>query len=206
MRRIATLAIVGVVVLLVAAQIALPRLAASRVGDRLTRGGGSADVHVSAFPAVRLLFTEGDSVRVRARGIELPLVAPRGKALDQLDGFDDVDVRVTDATAGPFRLSAVSLERRGGDSPYHASVTGTVTGRDLATFAGGVVGGPLGGFFGGLTGGATPFGNAPVPLNLDAVLASDGGRVHAVSVQGTVAGIPAGPLVEALALALAGRF
>jgi hypothetical protein len=206
MRRIATLAIVGVLVLLVAAQIAVPKLVASNVEDRLTRGGGSADVSLSALPSVRLLFGEGDSARVRARGIDLPLIAPGAKVFEQLDGFDDVGVQVTDSRAGPFKLSSVSLERKGSDTPYRSSVHGTITGRDLGTFAAGQFGGALGGFLGGLMGGALPFGDEPVPVDLDAVLRSDGGRPRAITVSGSVAGVPAGPLVEALAEALAGRF
>jgi hypothetical protein len=206
MRRVATLAVLGVVVLLAIAQLALPGCASRSAEDRLTKDGGTADVHLSAVPAVRLLFEEGDSARVRARGIELPLIAPNRKVLGDLDGFDDVDVQVSDASAGPFRLSSVALERRGGDRPYTTVVHGTITARDLGTFAGGQLGGALGGFLGGLMGGALPTGDEPVPVDLDAVVRSDGGRPRAVTVHGSVAGVPAGPLVEALAQALAGRF
>jgi hypothetical protein len=99
----------------------------------------------------------------------------------------------------------VSLERDGGDAPYRVAVHGTVTARELATFGAGQIGGGLGGFLGGLMGGALPFGDDPVPIDLDAVVRSEDGRPRAVTVHGTVAGVPAGPLVEALALALAGR-
>ena len=206
MWRIATLAAAGVLVLLIVAQIALPPYLNGRAEDELTKGGGSANVHLSAFPAPRLLFSEGDSARVRARGIELPLVSPDRRVLEQLDGFDDVDVEVADARAGPFRLTSVSLERRGGDAPYRTAIHGSITARDLASFGGGQFGGGLGSFLGGLMGGALPFGDEPVPIVLEAVLRSEGGTPHAVTVHGTVAGVPAGALVEALTLALAGRF
>jgi hypothetical protein len=206
MRRIATLAIVGLVVLGLIAQIVLPGLVSGKVENRLTNRGGTADVQLHAFPSLRLLFGEGDSARVRARGVQLALVSPDAKVFDQLDGFDDVDVQVTDARAGPFKLSLVSLERRGSDRPYRTTVHGTITARDLGTFSASQFGGALGGFLGGLMGGALPFGDEPVPLDLAAVVRSDGGRPHAVTVSGSVAGVPAGPLVEALAQALAGRF
>jgi hypothetical protein len=206
MRRIATLATVVVLVLVAAVQIALPPLAERRAQHRLTASGGSADVDLDALPAVRLLFDEGDRARVRARGIELPLAAPGGRVLSQLDGFDDVDVAVTDARAGPFRLSSVTLERSGGDSPYRTTIKGSVTARDLASFGAGQLGGGFGAFLGGLMGGALPFGDQPVAIDLDAVLRSDGGEPHAVTVHGTVAGVPAGALAEVLAAALAGRF
>jgi hypothetical protein len=205
MRRIATLAIALVVVLLVAAQLAIPPIADRTAEHRLTRDGGSADVHLSAFPALRLLFKEGHSARVRARGISLPLIPSDPKVFEDLDGFDEVDIQVADATMGPFHLSTLTLQRKG-DTPYRATVRGTVTGRDLATFAGAQIGGPLGGFLGGLGGSAMPFGDAAVPLDLDAVLASVDGRPQAVTVHGAVAGVAAGPLIEAFAQGLAGRF
>src|SRR4051812_43094404 len=206
MRRLATLAAVGLLVLLVVAQFALPAFVDGRAEDRLTEGGGSADVRLSALPAARLLFKEGDSARVRAREIELPLIDPDRRVLADLDGFDDVDVQVTDSRAGPLELTSVSLRRDGGDAPYRTEVHGSITASALATFGAGQVGGALGGFLGGLMGGALPFGDRPIPIDLDAVVRSDGGTPRAVTVHGTVAGVPAGPLVEALALALAGRF
>jgi hypothetical protein len=205
MRRVATLAVALVVVLLIASQFAIPPIADRAAEHRLTRDGGSADVHLSAFPAIRLLFTEGHSVRVRARGISLPLLPRNPKVFDDLDGFDEVDIEASDATMGPFRLTTLALARKGG-GPYRATIRGTVTGRDLATFAGGQIGGPLGGFLGGLGGSAVPFGDTPVPLDLDAVLASVDGRAQAVAVHGSVAGVAAGPLVEAFAQALAATF
>src|SRR3712207_6013134 len=135
MRRIATLAALGVLVLLLlVAQVALPAIAEDRVEDRLTQGGGSADVDLDALPAARLLFKEGDRVRVRARGIELPLVAPSQKVLGDLDGFDDVDVAVSDSRAGPFQLESLTLERTGGDASYRTAIKGSVTPGDLASF------------------------------------------------------------------------
>jgi hypothetical protein len=198
MRRLATLAIVSLAVLLIAAQFALPPLVESQVEGRLTAQGGRADVELSAFPSLRLLFDEGDSARVRASGVELPLVPPSEPVLKQLDGFGEVDVEVTDSRAGPLQLSEVTLKRGSDDEPYRATVKGSVTARDVATF--------VGGFLGGLAGGALPFGDDELPIDLQATVRSDGGRPRAVTVHGEVAGIPAGPLVEALAQALAGRF
>jgi hypothetical protein len=206
MRRISIVAVIGLCVLAVAGQLVAPRVAASDAENRLTKNGGTAHAEVSAFPWPRLLFTEGDRIRVRARGISLALLNPGGTALKELDGFDDVDVQINDASAGPFRLQQVALERSGGDRPYAATIKGTITAQDLGTFSGSQAGGALGGLLGGLAGGALPFGDQPIPLDLHAVLASDGGRPRAVTVNGSVAGLPAGPLVEALAQALAGRF
>ena len=206
MRRAAIVAAGCLVVLLVATQLALPPLAENAAERRLTRGGGSADVDIDAFPAARLILKDGDLVRVRARGIELPRVKLGERVLRDVDGFDEVDVRATDARAGPLRFDVLTLSRTDGSRTYRTTIAGSVAASDLGAWAGDQIGGPVGGLFGGLAGSALPGGDRPVPVDLDATIRSDGGRPRAVTVEGSVAGIPAGPLVEALAQALAGGF
>jgi hypothetical protein len=189
MRRISIVAVSTLFVLAIAGQLVAPRIAARQIEKRLTKGGGTAHAEVHAIPWPRLLFTEGDSVEVEAKGITLPLTSPTAPVLKELDGFNRVAIDVTDATAGPVRLQRVTLTRDEG--PYSLSVTGSVSPRDVAAF---------------VTGFSLPFGTEPVPIDLRAVLRSDGGRPRAVTAEGTIAGLPAGPLVEALAQALAGRF
>ena len=66
MRRLVAMAVAGVVVLvLVVAQLVLPGIASQRLRDRLSRSGRVLDVHVSAFPAIQLLWHHADSVVVR---------------------------------------------------------------------------------------------------------------------------------------------
>jgi hypothetical protein len=187
--KISIVAAIALAVLAAAGQFVAPRIAARQVEKGLTKDGGSAHAEVHAFPWPRLLFSEGSSLKVRAEGIELPLVSPTKPVLQQLDGFDTVDVEVTDSSAGPMRVSHLSLKKTSG--PYETHVTGSVSPSDVAAF---------------LTGFALPFGNEAVPIDLTATIRSDNGRPHAVAAHGTVAGLPAGPLVEALAQALAGRF
>ena len=206
MRRISIVAVIALFVLVVVGQFVVPRIAASDVEKRLTKDGGTATASVHAFPWPRLLFHEGDSLKVRARGIKLPLVAPNDKVLSGIDGFDDVDIEATQATTGPFAISKLTLERKGGDNAYRTTLAGTTTAREVATFAGSQAGGALGGFLSGLAGGALPFGDQTVPFDFDAALQSNSGRIQATAVTGDVAGFPAGPLAEAVAQALAGRF
>ena len=206
MRRVSIVAVIGLFVLAVAGQFVAPRIAANQVEKRLTKDGGTATASVKAFPWPRLLFHEGDSLKVRARDIQLPLISPNSKVLSGIDGFDDVDIQVTNATAGPFRIARLTLQRNGGDSAYRSTLTGNTTARAIATFAGSQAGGALGGFLSGLAGGALPFGDQTVPFDYNAALRSDSGRIHATAVTGNVAGFPAGPLAEAVAQALAGRF
>ena len=209
MHRMAILAVAGLIALLaVLSQLLVPRIAEREVEKRLTRHGGHARVHLSALPAVRLLLKEGDGVRVRASGLVTPPPDPAGSssALDDLDGFDTVDIQVIGTRMGPLTIARLTLKRTGADEPYTATVQATVTGADLATYAGGQLGGGLGGFLGGLAGAATPGASIEFPVDVGATLVSDNGRLRASAVTGSVAGLPAGPLVEALTAALAARF
>jgi hypothetical protein len=206
MRRAVVIAAAVLIALLVLSQLLLPPYIEGRVKDRLTKDGGTADVSLSAFPAVTLLFGSGDEAKVHARGLRLDVASTTRKPLDRLDGFDKVDVEVTASTAGPFRVDDVNLERDHGGDPYTTTVHASVSGHDLATYAGGSLGGALGGLLGGLAAGAVPFTSARIPVALDATVASEGGEPHVQSVNGSIAGLPAGPLLEALAEAVARRF
>jgi hypothetical protein len=177
MRRISIVAVIAVSVLALAGQLIAPRIAAREIEKRLTKGGGSAHAKVHAIPWPRLIFTEGDSVEVKANGIALPVISPNEPVLKDLDGFNRVDIQVTSSSVGPMEVTSLTLQRDGG--PYELSVQGGV---------------------------AVPFTGEKVPIDLQAVLRSDGGRPRTVTAHGTVAGFPAGPLVEALAQALVGRF
>jgi hypothetical protein len=209
MRRIA-LATVGVLVaLFVASQLLVPPYVEHRVASRLTADGGHAQVQVSAFPAFTLLTGSGDRLRVRAQGINLSLAIPvagqTGPRLDRLDKFGTVDIRVTGANAGPFKLSSLSVTRAGGAHDYTVALDATTTAADLATYTGGQIAGDLGGLFGSFAGSALPFADQPVPINVNSTVHSDGGAPVVVSADGAIAGIPINPLIQALSAALAGR-
>jgi hypothetical protein len=212
MHRMAILAVVaaGLFIVLIAIQFVLPPIVEHRVERELTKHGGHARVHLSALPAPRLLFKEGDSLEVRATGIVTPAAGGdgngNGNGLSDLDGFDKVDIQVIGLHAGPLTISRLNLTRRDAADPYTATVQATVTGAALASYAGSQIGGGLGGFLGGLAGTAMPGSGTEIPIDLTATLESDGGRINATSVNGSVAGVPAAPFVEALAAALAARF
>jgi hypothetical protein len=208
MHRMVILAVALLLVVLAAIQLALPPLLAHQIEGRLTKHGGSAHVTLSATPSPRLLFKEGDSVKVRATGLVTPPPDPSAESagLKDLDGFDQVDIQVVGMRLGPLTIARLTLQRGASDQPYSASVQATVTGADLSTYAGGQIGGGLGGFLGGIAGSAMPGSNLEIPIDLHAVLQSDSGRIRAVTVDGSVAGLPAGPFVEALLVALTGRF
>jgi hypothetical protein len=203
MHGMAILAVAASIAVLAAAiQLVLPRTIARHAERRLTEHGGHARVHLKAFPAPILLRKRGASLTVKASGLVARSSQPKdngGAGLDALDGFDSVDIQVIGVHVGPLAISRFHLERATRDEPYEATVQATVTGAELAAYAGG---GRLGAF---LTG-TFPGARTEIPLDASATLTSDGGHVSATRVNGSVAGLPAGPLIEALVAAVAAGF
>jgi hypothetical protein len=201
MPRVVLIPVVGIVLVAavsLAAQVVLPGIAERRIADRLETGGGKADVSLSAFPAVRLLFGDGDRLRVKARRLRLDVGDDR-RLLRRLDGFDAVRVRLRDTRVGPLELRSFVLDRPGERRDYTVQLAGRTRPRALAAFLGGRAGGSLGGELGALAGSLLG-GELPLPLDLRARVRSRGGQPEVEDTSGTVAGLPAGPLVQ-LALA-----
>jgi hypothetical protein len=202
MRRIATVIAAIVVLLVVVSQLALPPLVERSARNRLTRDGGSAEVSVSALPALRLVFGHGDSLNVDGRGIVLP-TEQEGDGFGRLDKFGEVHVLLRDSSAGPVTIRSFRLDRSEGSDQYEARLSGRTSPRDVAAFLGSRAGGSFGALLGELAAGAAlPGGSATkVPLELHASVNGDG--VYGAA--GTVAGIPAGPLIELVLNALVRR-
>jgi len=197
MRRFLAGIVVTLVLLALAAQLVLPRYLAGRVENRLEERGGRADVSLSAFPAVSLLGGDGDSIDVGGTGLVFDLEDSREDPFERLDGFDRVEVDLENAEAGPVDIQEFLLSRAEGDPDYELSVRATSTPRELAEDVGSRAGGALGGLLGSFATGAFPDGGrVAVPLELEATIASDGGRTDVLEASGSVAGIPAGPLTE----------
>ena len=196
MRRFAVGLAVGVLALLVLTQLLLPAFLEERVAGRLTEDGGSADVSLSAFPAVRLLW--GDGKRFEARGRRLKFVPGRGEQVfSRLDGFSEVRIDVAGLEVEGVDASRFTLTRLRSGDPYRLSMRGQISGRDAAELLGAEAGGPLGGIAGGIAGSVLPGGGeTELPLTVEADLASRGGRAQVVRTNATVAGLPAGPVAE----------
>ena len=107
---IAALALAGIV--LVATQIFIPRIAENQTEDRLTKDGGTASVEIDAVPALRLLFDDGDKLKVDAEEVNIPIDDIQGKSFKELDGFDEVDVRLALSNVGPFFAENVEIIHR----------------------------------------------------------------------------------------------
>jgi hypothetical protein len=200
--RIAIIVSLVLVALLVTAQFALPPLAENRVEERLTEGGGTADVSIDAFPAALLLLGDGDDLEVTGSDLDLDLDEDP-EVLEPLDGFDRVDVSLEDFRAGPFEVAGFDLSRDG-STPYTLVSTATTTAAELAAYGAdqlGIAGGPLLEFFAA----GVDAAQRPIPIELDLEMESDDGRVRVVSGGGTVAGYPTGPLAELITSAIVVR-
>ena len=206
MQRMTILTVAILILLAAAIQLALPPILEGQAEKQLTKHGGHASVELKALPSPRLLFKEGSSLTIRASGLVTPPADPTSKGtLSDLDGFDKVDIQVVGMHVGPLTIARLTLTRQDADEPYSARVQATTTAAAVATFAGGQIGGGLGGFLGGLAGSTMPGAGVEIPIDLDATLRSEDGAVRTTGVNGSVAGLPAGPFVEAITAALAGR-
>src|SRR4051812_7432811 len=188
MARVVLILVGSVLVLLGASQLLLPPFLEGRVSHRLEKGGGSADVSLKAVPAGRLLFHDGDELDVNGRGLRLEL-GGRQEKLSDLDGFDEVHVVLTDTEAGPMRVSRFALTRSEKDRDYAVRMAGTTSPREMARY--------LAGTLGDLATGLLPGGGVGrVPVDMEATVRSRDGQREVTSATGSVAGIPAGPLVQ----------
>ena len=195
MRRFVVGLAVGVVALVVLTQLLLPPFLEERVANRVTEDGGTAEVSLSAFPAVRLLWGDGKRFEVHGRGLKF--VPGRGEQVfSRLDGFKEVRIEVTGLEVQGVEASRFELTRLRDGDPYRLSMRGQVSGREAIEIVGSEAAGPLGGIAGGLAGSALPGAGTELPLTVDADLASRGGRAEVVRTDATVAGLPAGPIAQ----------
>jgi hypothetical protein len=194
-----------VVLVLVVTQLVLPPILAGKVEDRLTARGGTANVDLEALPALRLLAHEGDRFKLAGHGLRFPLDQKQA-VFDKLDGFDSIQVRLTDVKAGPFTVSRFELSRRDGEQDYSLSSSGQSTVAQISSYLTSGLPPLLSSFLNGTARGVTgPAANRPIPFSVVAELASDGGEPRLVSGSGRVAGIPAGPFAALLAQTVVSR-
>jgi hypothetical protein len=193
------------VLLLVASQLLLPAYFERRIENRLESDGGSASVTLEALPALRLLAHDGDRLAVDGRGIAVELsVSDLGsRFLEALDGFDEVDVRLTGIRANPFRVESFVLRRDEGGDNYELRMRAATSASEIVAFGSSRLPGLLGPLVGGAGGAFAQ--RAQIPIDVGAELASDDGRARVVAARGTIAGLQVGPLVELLSAAVLSR-
>jgi hypothetical protein len=110
--RIAVGSLGGLLLVLVLAQLLLPRLAVSRITSRVGRYGKVLSVSVSAWPAVELLWGHVGSVRVRARDLTLSS-AQAASLLWEANGTASMDLSAESVQLGKLRVSDARLRKRG---------------------------------------------------------------------------------------------
>jgi hypothetical protein len=103
--------IVAIAVLLALSQIFLPKIAAATISSRLRRYGRVEQVSVSAWPALKLLWGEADSVTVRARDLSLR-TQQAAKLLWEGRGANRIEMTAASVRLGPLRVTAVTLRKR----------------------------------------------------------------------------------------------
>lgn len=106
----------------VLAQLLLPRIAASRIASRVGRYGKVESVSVSAWPAVKLLWGRADSVDVRARSLSLT-PAQAAALLWEARGTAKVDASAETVQLESLRLSGAHLEKHGSALRAQATVS-----------------------------------------------------------------------------------
>lgn len=229
MRRRLLIVAVLPVFALAAAQVLIPPIGESKVESRLTAGGGAAEVTLSALPAVRLLFAEGERIEVEASDLELGLEPPSEPApvepeaesepeqpspvsgpamrrpssgvFDQLDGFTTVDISIADSAAGPVALESFTLTRHG-EGPYRIVSRGTASPTALARYGLGGYVLPGEGVVDVLLSPLLDSFVPPVPVDIDLELVSDDDGVRVVAGQGRIAGVPVARLTDMIAAAI----
>jgi hypothetical protein len=123
MRRLAALCVFALVlVVLGVGQLVLPGIAAQRLRDRLQRSGQVLSVHVSAFPAIQLLFNRADSVSIRL-GRYRSGPGQLSSLLAQAGDVDSLTASATRLDTGLLTLRHATLEKHGSELVGTARVT-----------------------------------------------------------------------------------
>jgi hypothetical protein len=107
-----------IVALLVAAQIALPSIAAQHIRDQLEKSGKVISVKVSAFPAIELLWHDADTVTVRMASYHSGTSHLTG-LLDQSSGVGTMHASAQVLTDGLLTLHDAQLRK------HENTLTGT---------------------------------------------------------------------------------
>jgi hypothetical protein len=103
----------GVALLALAlAQLLLPGIVAGRIASRLRRYGSVQSVHVSAWPAVELLWGDADSVQVRAGSLTIS-AARAASLLWEARGTDSLQLTAASVRVGRLQMGGASLRKRG---------------------------------------------------------------------------------------------
>jgi hypothetical protein len=116
----------GAVVVLAAAQLALPAIAARIARGQLAKYGTVRSVSLRAFPAIELLWGQAQSADIRAGDLRMSFSQFDG-LLPRMRGIERIDMSADSLRVGPLRMSEVDTRKRGAE----LSTSGTITQADL---------------------------------------------------------------------------
>jgi hypothetical protein len=123
--------VVAVVLLaLVLAQILLPKIAASSITSKLRRYGRVQSVNVSAWPAIKLLWGDADSVKVHMRTVAVT-TRQAATLVWEGRGADEVQFSATSAKVGPLGLERATLGKHGDKLTAQADASASDVGAAL---------------------------------------------------------------------------
>jgi len=111
----------AVLVVLIVAQLVLPGIAAQRLRDRLSGSGTVLKVKVSAFPAIKLLWGDADSVAV-SLGRYGSGSSQIGGLLDEAGGVGRLDVSAQELDSGVLIFRDAVLRKRGSEMTGSATI------------------------------------------------------------------------------------
>lgn len=94
------------------AQLTLPGIAAQRVRDRVGRYGAVRSVHVTASPAIELLWGHAQSANVTAGSLRMTFAQAAG-LLSSAGNFNRLDMTVQSFVLGPLAIRQVGIHKRG---------------------------------------------------------------------------------------------
>jgi hypothetical protein len=105
---------VGVVIVgvLGLAQLALPGIAAQRVRDQVGKYGAVRSAHVTASPAIELLWGSAQSATVTAGSLRMSF-SQGAELLSNASGVDRLDMTAQSLQLGPLTMSRASVQKRG---------------------------------------------------------------------------------------------
>ena len=128
--RIAGGAVAAVALVLVLAQILLPKIAASTISSKLHRYGRVQSVSVSAWPAIELLWGSADSVKVRMASLD---VSTHEAASLAWEGRHAGELQFTTPSAkvGTLELAHVTLVKHGDKLAAQAVASAAAVGAAL---------------------------------------------------------------------------
>ena len=122
MRRLVTLGVAGVVLaLLIVAQLVLPGIAEQRVRSRLSQSGTVLQVKITAFPAIKLLWGDADSVVIRL-GRYTAGASGIGSSLNRSADVGTLDASAQEVDSGALTLRDATLHKRGRELTGSATV------------------------------------------------------------------------------------